>query len=651
MATQSSASSSSSPSSGVSPIQQETAKAEPMYLGFPPYGTQKVSQPLIDLGLRFIRANPSALQVVCINSNPTPMYPMYVRNLSAFMLATLNQQKLKISQGFHSYPPPTATSVLIPLPMPPLAIEVEAPLAGENESKAMEFGAIKRRVQGKETYTFPCPTQKLLSFVKDLKANRDMGTAVNTISVNAMITYRVCLNILSGLLRTHNYPSAKGQKVECILSDEESDINLTEAIRNKKRKSKASKTVTASAAEEETDPVIHSEDDISSSSTPTTQLTPNMADMKVAEKPSPKKTVLVFARPSDQSIKPWGNIHECIRTSGIYSPYIPEMAGNDEEYVCNFLTKYCIRSFGTTIESCTASMSIIRKHWTFIGKCDAAKAMTHVFFCLAIALETECQAYPIFSQDSHYEGCVILGEDFKVAIKDRVYAAVDHERLMNMISTGASHEKALREIRQMSHIPDDTEFKTMRELSITLLRIHHDDISKKKIEELARHLKFTGVYWPFNVDRFNDTISTIIRAQPIQDISVPMHPAAILSTDIVLSALSAYGFVAPSFNYRGGRNIALNPKTAPPANFIVSRVPLTQAVIDMNEVIRTKTITNNPENYGAATRHFVVTKADQKKMLYQSICRIVRVPESEKHEEPKGAGGKEEQKGFDFGDL
>jgi len=261
-----------------------------------------------------------------------------------------------------------------------------------------------------------------------------------------------------------------------------------------------------------------------------------------------------------------------------------------------------------------------------IGNTENAKAMTHVFVCLNMALSCEAQCFPIFSQSSSviYEGCAVLGFNFRVCLDGMVYDPVDHQSLRMSIANSISHVTTLQKIYQI--VGWDTKtgiFPTMRMLNSELMKVKLSDEQRDLVKAQSKFLRYDQNFW-------EQTTTNILRVFKIlidhtHDISseIPMHYTALFSTDRVVQILSAFGATGPCFNIPSGKQFKLQAGVKNcPVPFAIQSIQQEYCVQQWHKIIKDGYITNKPQNFSAKQRFKMIEKAENREQVWMGLVEL-----------------------------
>jgi hypothetical protein len=700
-----------SSSSSSSPSLMSSEYSHKLYLGLSARDNQTVSPSISCYGLDYKLTTPSKIDILHHNHNPSESYPLYRQHLAAHVSATSLGHKVAIKSktGFYHLNKIAKSSDFIPLPLPHLYVRCKKPFKTEIENKLKTLTMYKSTTIKSSTtlYDFRNPSYETFKFLMSHSDNVDTKTQVpnSVINMEAMKTYMRCLNIVTQLLRTHNYASPKqipSTDIEIsakltILEYNElkikkrnlDSINISSPTSSDSIKKKIRVEVGINPVSSSSSAIINTssvdkgenkqdsddmDDSTSSSSSTNAASTPNVEpntpsnkavhvdnvdiqDQIIVKLESRHITdIKVHAKPTKQTTKTLhGLIGDAPNLPGVYLPYLVDLAGDDSTYVPSFIRLHLAKLLGDNMKDAGLVLNEIYQHWGLIGSTKAGKQMTHLFFCINIALECEGLCYPIIGNQGCYvyEGCAVFGHDFELMVDKVIYKPVPYLELMKTIQQSDTHTTILLQIytivsgdersnSEMDEKAIDEEINTinsidnssMRKLSKSLLKLKLTDEQKKKINEVARYLQFEEPYYEVKGENVIECLHLILSNKEYDD-RAPLHYTAILSSDIYERNLAVFGPRVPVLNIPHGKKIEIvDDFQKCPEPFWYNIIDLFEAVIDWKRMIRSKYIINQSTSFGTKNQFYRFNN-DERKRVWKTLNEAIGNIERDNKEERK----------------
>lgn len=558
---------------------------------------QAISPAVQDKGLSYLKAKPSDVHIICIPSELQPGFACYAANISAFITATLTGKHVAIAN--RGYPTPVPPMQL-PWKYPPTIYDF--PKAPNDRKKDM-LRAHSQVIVGKKkevSFVMSEPTIELVRSVVNDGAREKTLHMIGTINIDALKMVMILRRILSGFLLTHTYPAFR--HVSDLNPSEEPQV----ATAMKRRKVDNTSYVTCIDDVEQ-----HVND-------------PDELPAEKPELPQPPNPVqyiqLRYAKPTRNPVRMWGSVENIPNASGIYVPYVKELAAADGITVPRLMATTFIRSFARTIGGSIAQIEEFNKAWGVIHTSDLGHQISHICRCIEIALRCQAAVYLVYSGNI-YEGTVICGAGFTLGLHGRVYKPIAFEELQQVVRDRSAHAKALAGINEKAGGMNEEIDKctSIRGLSALLCDVELDTEARTDIVKLAHNLSYPGRYWSSSVVNVKAALGYLQSTDEIPN-DVPMHPKYMFTTDRVESVMSAFGHQAPTFMIPNGRRYNLDNRE-PPQNFHVRTVGIDSAVTDMKYVMQHGLITNNPGNL--ASKHRDTPLKAQDKMEVWTLLKSV----------------------------
>jgi len=218
-------------------------------------------------------------------------------------------------------------------------------------------------------------------------------------------------------------------------------------------------------------------------------------------------------------------------------------------------------------------MEIFKADWGVLGKTSAGKEISHIFFCIDLAIQAQARPIPLI-QDGRYMGTFISGYGFLMTVQGTEHSPVSFASIVKEIEASSIHTKTLEAILKLlgkaGQVDDGLSDvgRICRDQNFTMMSLHRLCLespvsveSKAKIQELARHLDFRQVTWGINSSAISGALNLITDvAAPLEN-TIPLHHSQLFSTDRLELVWSCFGFVAPSFRPVSSQLVEVTAKT------------------------------------------------------------------------------------------
>jgi len=496
----------------------------------------------------------------------------------------------------------------IPIPHPPLVIDYNGP----PPSKVIEdFGTIgfeRIKMQRNDNIIrFPTVTLANVRAIKNTNPNMKTPAPSNSVNIEAFDTWILVLRVLSNFLRTHVYPAFRDdghlmEEVESMvenimISKRRLDELTAESV--KKRKGNDGQVVTDDGGADSMD--VEDDDN------------PPLVDVELRK-----------AKPPSSMEHPWGTSDRIPNASGLFFPYIPELATYDDVTVPSVFENHLLASLGNTPEQQIDRLSRIKSAWGIISKTDTGNIMAHLCKVILLSITAQARTFPII-QDGIYQGSILSGGRFFIGLNGQVFRPLSFDKLQEEAGSYHMHSRVLLQIAEIAtgleapgeddeekaKLADITSSRTNRHLRSVLMRKDLNESDRDEIRKLVPHLHFKNdSHLPVNSQTINRVLTHMTVAEDKEDLTLPMHHSALFSRDKVFVSLSAFGFQAPSFSLDNCPKVSLaDPK--PPSTLVIRQKTLEIATVDWKNMIDSKEIKNNPRNLSRANRDRTITGNDK----------------------------------------
>lgn len=529
---------------------------------------QSVSPAVKDRGLSHCRAKPSDVQISVLPLVTQPGYACYLMNLPAFIEATLTGKTVAIcNRGY----PIGQVPYDLPFALPGVIYDFNVTPTDRKKEQLLEHSVMIDGKSKSPSFVMQDPTlDKLRELViEHPTVNQTTAHVYGVVNLKAARMAMVICRILSAFLLTHVYPAFR----------HETDIAPTRKvgieIATKKRKVSTTSYVACMS-----NPVEHIEEPVAK----------GKEEVEEGEMQDGTYDIqLSYAKPSKVIKDKWGLMDNIPNSSGIYAPYVKELAVSDPNTVPNLLNTYFLRSLASDAHGMFDTMERIKSAWGLISTTDFGNEVTHFCKCIEIALTAQATVYPVF-YDEVYEGTVICGTGYSINFNGEVLKPLAYAELQEVVSKSSSHTVAIKNIERVTKY-DLTGVTTIRELSDAIKGAKLDDLARQEVVKDARKLSFRGRYWSTSAFHIKQMMALLSSDKEIP-VDTPMHPDFIFTSDRIESVLSAFGHQAPSLMIPNGKKCDLNSKE-PPTNFMARTVATKSAVADMKWILENGSITNN----------------------------------------------------------
>lgn len=557
--------------------------------------SQTVSPAVKDRGLSYFKAKPCDVQVAVLPYSIQPGYMCYVKNLCAFMEATLSGRDTFIcNRGY----PTTEVPHLLPIPIPSLIYDYPKALPNNKVEKLREHSTQIDGMGKSKSYVMQDVTlEKVRALVdSDKTINAKTRHVIGTVNLDALKSVFVIQKILSAFLLTHVYPAFRHS--DDIAPQDDTDLMT---VVTKKRKISTSSYV---ACVSDINKYIEesSEDE--------------MEEREESEDPEPDRTdiQLTKAKPTRITGPTWGSKETIPNASGLYVPYVKDLSVADTVTLPTLIANTFVRSLSSTQQGMFEQLEKLRSAWGLIATTEFGHEVSHLSKCIDIALQAQAAIYPVY-HNNIYEGSVIFGAGFNISVRGKSIEPIAYADLQALVSESSAHSKAIREITQaVDQGPDIfAECDSMRALSAIVKGLGLDEITRQTIIKAAHKLSFVQKYWSTSIPNIMQMVELLFDSEKEISVDIAMHPNYLFSSDRVEMVLSAFGHQAPTFMISGGQKCELKVEQ-PPKNFHVRTTTVENAVLDMKYLIENGYITNNVANLSSKHRDHSINSANKTEM-------------------------------------
>jgi hypothetical protein len=242
--------------------------------------------------------------------------------------------------------------------------------------------------------------------------------------------------------------------------------------------------------------------------------------------------------------------------------YVPELANEDKTTVLSFIQTFMLWNLGSNMSDCLSSLSQLKSSWGNLCSTDFGLIVSHLAKSLYLAMESQTSITALFDM-GFYEGCVLQGEGFRLAVNNIVMFPFVPENLQSDVRGLGTHHNTLQKIIAIIHREQKVELHSkdvisMSSLRTLLLGTSLSESAKEEITALAKLLRYPARPWNINHANIMKMIE-IIRGLPVINDSTPLGSRALFSKDMITVALSCFGEgTCPSFIHANGTPIDLS---------------------------------------------------------------------------------------------
>jgi len=243
-----------------------------------------------------------------------------------------------------------------------------------------------------------------------------------------------------------------------------------------------------------------------------------------------------------------------------------------------------------------------------------------------MAIRAQAAVYPLFSSNSQYEGAIIVGARFTIGYRGSVYEPITYNQLQVELTDAKLHTAALRRIATTARNDAITEATTMRGLAQVLREAELSEQERQSIMVEAVNLDFNTPFWGINASTVGKALDLIQNIGTDIPTDLPLHHKYLFTTDRVATVLAAFGYMAPTFLIPSAPTIKITRTTPVPKTFVVRQVVTASAISDMNMVLTSHTITNNPSNLSKVNLDRSLTGPPKKEVWTKLIGCVLGAP-------------------------
>lgn len=246
---------------------------------------------------------------------------------------------------------------------------------------------------------------------------------------------------------------------------------------------------------------------------------------------------------------------------GVTFPYFEGMLESDGSTFSRIVHHYFYRNFGESPVQCHANYVQWRRTVSDWIRTDAGRSISHVFFGIQLALESQTRLYVAY-EDSRYLGFILFGGHFHVSSQGELTAPLVGLELRKEIRSMSQHALALEEIAAVLSKTPLLEGGELELVDVDMLQS-----SREMMKRIWKRKEFVGdelltlknaigkvhfvkpAYLVPNIENLKRLITMMAdpTSSTFDDEALYVNPGRLYMKDPKYIALAAFGPVAPSF--------------------------------------------------------------------------------------------------------
>jgi hypothetical protein len=519
-----------------------------------------------------LQAAPCDLHVYGVPLLIQPAYKSYCNLLPAYLRAYTEQRRVDATQAF--LPILFRNEDTFDIGYPTLSISLASPTPQEVLDTLKSFGYQEVTYQKEKVLLFYRPTKECVAYIMSREHNRQCPSPQLTVNTSCLGAISLVKKIFSCFFHTHTYPAFESDEhaseVQALTLVARTGDDRRPRIVDPRPAKKTRTDKGAEPVEDDEDMEEESDDE---------------------ESPLPKHTIK-WALPPPISKSAWGPSDALPAMTGVYVPFIPELASYDSRSVITTITRYFISCLGTSTEDVRANLEFLRGRLAIVSKTPTGNILAHMARCIDIGLQAQARIFPII-EGGVYQGCALLGAKTKYIIGKEIVSPVESGTLMEKVQSFGSHKGALIAILRIAGASEPQivqgikDIKTMMALRSVLSRAAINEAGRDEILRLSSQLRF-GPYATLNADKIHEALVLISSNDDIPR-DYPIHPSMLFERDRTAVIWSTFGESAPSIAFPG-KKYALDKNDHPNHIGFRSGIALREAIADLKHVLSTKEV-------------------------------------------------------------
>lgn len=256
--------------------------------------------------------------------------------------------------------------------------------------------------------------------------------------------------------------------------------------------------------------------------------------------------------------------------TGHFCPYFPGLLLPDKSIIQDIISIFS-RNLGESATTRSSTTMLFSRGWPSLHNTTAGRIISHMVYCLRVGMVGGFTVIPVFFRGD-YSGTVLIGTS------SIIYGTVDvspvaRDVLLEEVASVARHEAVLSQIVEIlreeplvkTGAPRDIDveqIKTPRSLHYLCMDRKVSEPARQKISPLIKSLRFSEPFYKV-LDEGNllATLEAIVtKTRPDHNVPFDIRGPNIFTRSVTLSALSAYGPIAPSPIDEQQNNVSLQLK-------------------------------------------------------------------------------------------
>lgn len=595
----------------------------PIYFGFPSSDKNnkhvKVSTKLLTKGIELLRAPPSKIRTICLPFADSPLWNVYVNNLSPIILSLSSGAPTPMS--LESYDDIAKHPNPLPAQYPDLCIGINN-TNQETTRWLQEQGFEEQQIRNETTWLLHNPASRDLARLTrndcPLTIKKKVFAPVGYVNLNAATELAFILSLMSWSAQCLAIPMFDKDIDRKVLT-----TNLTPPAAGEEG---GITTTSPDAAKFAADRLLLlSHKDIVKIFDDTTTGSLNEYDDSV-------DAAILAPYKAHYSVSDL--LNDTKLPGGVLLRYVEELCDSDPEGVPSFIENHVLRSLGGDLEEILEKVDDIRSAWGVIRTTRTGHVLSHIAKAMEIAIKCSAGVRLIFER-GFYEGTLIVGCGFSITINSDVYLSKSVMDLRIELSSMETHSRALADIKAIlfsgeMEVDNRSEIKSMAELRNVCLLSQIVDQDKGRVMELARKLRFGRNKLSVNVGNILWLLNHVLDGSDTFGDDDPIAPTALFTTDKLEVAMSCFPELScPSFRHPSGVAVKLTSDKAPTppkdnvhkkatgANagqvnnggwiFTVRRVEYKEALVDFASMMTSKEARSTSSSVARQMGYFVLS--------------------------------------------
>lgn len=525
-------------------------------------------------GINLLRCSLSNFNHVTTISLNQPAYKNYVNYLPAYMHGLITQQKTSIMSPYHALQYINRPLVLSSLP--DVVVSFNGVPVAETLDAIRAAGGKEQTKNRQTVYLIPEPSAEVLRIAKNGGAIATTPAFLNSVNMSCLATLSLVRRIASNFLLTHTYPAFKDANHLSYVK--EHWITSEETSTKRKRP--------VDAAGPSKRPRSEVEDGVEPDAMEDVETT-------VADSDATPADTIIYAVPPSNTVIGWGPVEDLPDGDGIFCRYVSDTQNNkDEKIVTSVIVKYFLGCLGSTGDEAKTMVERIRGDMGIISGTEQGKELAHLYKCIAIGLEGQARIFPVL-EDGQYLGCCLMGAGFRIHAYGTTYTPVTNEILREQVATASSHSASIAGIVGVVDDDDVTDgslkkLTSMMEFRDVLVDLPLSSVDREKVVVLAKGLQFRQKRLPLSSESIVTAFNLIADNTKEIPKDWPIHPSMLFTDNRTHLVWSAFGDLAPTFEFAGGPRIALDKPSNFPSSISARTISLSDALIDLDSLLRNK---------------------------------------------------------------